>query len=117
MKQHLIAGFNFPFKAVPKGRPRVNRKTGVMYTPKETREFEDMIAQMAAISWRKEPIKDRLRLEIDFEEESFAVRIYRIEGKNHKADLDNLAKSVIDALQGIIFVNDSQIDELELRRK
>jgi len=32
---------------VPKGRPRLNKATGAIYTPRETKAYEDAIAMMA----------------------------------------------------------------------
>jgi len=41
----------------------------------------------------------------------------KIEHHIKKPDLDNLAKSVKDALQGLIYKTDSQIVELILRKR
>jgi Holliday junction resolvase RusA-like endonuclease len=42
---HFIEIF-IPGKIVPKGRPRLDRKRGRLYTPKKTRDYERYVAMM-----------------------------------------------------------------------
>lgn len=81
-----------------KARPRVNRATGRWYTPKATVAYED------AIAWHTRSL--RLRGPV-----SVSIVFYT---RRH-ADLDNLAKAVLDGMQkGGGLENDSQVRRLNL---
>lgn len=86
-----------------KKRPRVLR-SGRTYTPKETQEAEE------AIRWHLRSIGARpdsdhfLRVEIEFRNST-----------NHRRDIDNLLKLVLDAGNGFAWGDDWQIVELEVR--
>lgn len=74
-----------PGEPVPKKRPRI-LKSGHVYTPRETVEYESSIAWSAKASGRKFE-KKAMQLEVDFFCSKFRV------------DTDNLVKSVCDGLQ------------------
>jgi Holliday junction resolvase RusA-like endonuclease len=40
----------------------------------------------------------------------FSLDYWPPKGKQHKGDLDNILKAVVDALQGVVFSNDAWID-------
>lgn len=91
-----------PGDPVPKGRPRIFRGHGV--TPKRTRDAEKSLREFAAWRMRGEgldPFAGPLRVRLSFSRATA-----------RRCDLDNLAKLVLDALNGIAFVDDSQIVEL-----
>lgn len=82
---------------IPKGRPRV--VDGHAYTPQATRDYEALVRDAAAIEWAGEPMmKGPLSIHLTFHR-----------GDRRHVDYDNLAKSITDALQGIVYRNDSQI--------
>ncbi len=89
---------------VPKGRPRVNRKTGTFYTPRETQAWEKQIAYLAMAAKGK----------IEFEPVRFEAMFYT--AKKKPADWDNLAKSLCDGLNTWAFTDDSQICEAHVVR-
>lgn len=91
-----------PGDPIPKGRPRFFR--GHSVTPKRTRAAEKSLREFAV--WRMrgeglEPFAGPLRVRLSF---SRATK--------RRCDLDNLAKLVLDALNTVAFVDDSQIVEL-----
>lgn len=89
---------------VPKGRPRVVK--GHAYTPKRTRDYEKLVRDYAALEWHlQEPMDGRLAV---------TLRYYMASAR--RADLDNLCKSVLDALQGVVFANDDQVEVLHAER-
>lgn len=89
--------------ARPKARARVKGK-GV-YTPKATREWEDLVRLQAKIQYGSSLLMTgRLIVRIHFY------------GLDRRGDLDNYAKSILDALQGLIYRNDNQIDDLRVVR-
>lgn len=102
--------FAVPGKPVPKGRPRVTRRNGrpITFTPARTRDYEKRVAAYAlqaclAVEW---PLRLRARY-------SATLRFY---GARANADNDNLCKSVLDPMQGIVFVNDCQVELLIVER-
>ena len=81
---------------IPKGRPRV--MDGHTYTPQATRDYEALVREAAALEWKQKPMRGPLSLKLTF---------YR--ANRRRADLDNLMKAVVDALQGIVLFDDNQI--------
>jgi Holliday junction resolvase RusA-like endonuclease len=98
-----IAAFVVPL-AQPKERHRAGN--GRTYTPAKTAAAEKAIGLkfLEAARGHEVDAKGRYRLRI-------AVR-----GANPLSDLDNHAKTVMDALNGICWAGDNQVDELLVRR-
>jgi len=100
--------FVVPGEPRSKGRPRF-AKNGRTYTPAATREAEKEIEQ----AWRiattgptgTRMVHGRLGVEIGF------VCKHR-----RKRDLDNMVKLVLDALNGVAYVDDESIDLMTVQR-
>lgn len=95
----MMIQFVVPGKPVPKARPRVMRNAHT-FTPKRTKDYETLVQVWAlnaisGIHWLL--LQGPLGIEIDFY------------GATHSADWDNLAKAICDALNGVIYIDDSQI--------
>lgn len=88
---------------MPKGRPRFGN--GRCYTPATTRAAEDAVAWLARAAGILLDPDHELAVEL-----LFAVRDRR------RMDVDNLAKLVLDALNGIAWRDDTQIAALTIRR-
>jgi Holliday junction resolvase RusA-like endonuclease len=90
---------------VPKGRPRY--ANGHAYTPKRTREYEDLIR----MSWRHGMLEGPLFVEMFFNFPIPKRGTPLMVGQPHlkRPDLDNLVKAVLDGLQGKAFKDDSEI--------
>jgi Holliday junction resolvase RusA-like endonuclease len=84
-----------PGNPVPKGRPRV---AGHAYTPERTRQYETLVRDVVGLQWHGEPTKLAVAVTICFFRENA-----------RRADLDNLVKSVLDPIQGIVIEDDSQV--------
>jgi len=98
-----------PMRPVPKGRPRFTSK-GHVYTPKDTVEAEREIGLFVKLEMSKNGMilcegAMSMQLEFCFEGD----KPYHIKG----ADVDNLAKTVMDSCQNILYKNDSQVIRLE----
>lgn len=101
-------------RPTPKARARVT-KFGT-YTPKKTRDFEKAIAQELSIKAGKDwPAAGPVEVEVLFlfsppKSLSMKAQSERI-GNPHiqKPDLDNLVKSIKDAMNGILVNDDGQI--------
>ena len=107
--------FVVPGRPVPKGRPRVTRHG--TYTPKSTQEYEKAVRT----AWQNQSGKDfpadtplavfvYAHFEIPM---SFSKKRRRaLEGTPHtqqRGDLDNVVKSVLDALNGAAFPDDAAV--------
>lgn len=97
-----LAALVIPGAPVPKGRPRHGQ--GRTYTPEQTRDFEAKVGWLGrqAMKGRK-PSAARVSVVIDV----YGPPV---------GDADNVAKSILDGLQTIVFVSDSQVDYLLIRR-
>lgn len=113
--------FVFPGKPVPKARPRVTR-TGHAYTPKKTFDYEKYVRMWAEIYMKEnciEPIEEAVRLTVNAflpipKSWSISKKKNAEEGVLKpigRPDLDNLVKSIQDALNGVAYKDDSQIVE------
>lgn len=114
----VLITFNIPGISVPKARPRATNigNRAVMYTPTQTKQFENYVKLVAAQHAPKELLTSALEVQLDFllpRPKSLPKKIrYHIK----KPDIDNLTKSVLDALESIIYVNDAQIISLQVTK-
>lgn len=94
---------------IPKARPRVVLRPGrkaAAYTPNQTKAWERDIEWVArGVMDGDEPLAGPLAVELAF---------YR--GNEIGCDVDNLAKAVLDALNGVCYGDDAQVDEMHLYR-
>jgi Holliday junction resolvase RusA-like endonuclease len=109
---------------VPKQRPRLNRKTGTIYTPVETAQFEKEVAWQAKAAMKgNPPLEGPLSVVIGAwlpMPKSFTkpVKQAAIEGGVFpRGDVDNFAKSVMDALNGILWLDDNQVTQLTATKR
>lgn len=94
-----------PGKPVPKARARTvfhDRKV-ISYTPPKTREFEKKVRACAAHAGLKQYTGDLA-----------TVMVFHL---NSPADVDNLIKTVHDALNGIAYGDDRQIKATAAERR
>ena len=107
--------FIIPGEPVAKGRPKLSRYG--TYTPKKTKEYEEHIKQEWRKNGYKEPLTGAVMVDIVFHRSiqksgSKAVKTAKLTGKvkpTIKPDLDNYIKAVLDGLNGLAWVDDSQI--------
>lgn len=112
----------------PKQRPRVLR-SGITYTPKETLNYEEQVKQAAIQSelLPDKPTEEALKIIIwcffeipkswpkKKQEQARRGQIYPT--ARHNGDIDNLAKIVMDGLNGVAYKDDSQIVQLVINKK
>ena len=94
--------FSVPGEPVPKARPRVTSHG--TFTPASTTKAQ------AAIGWayRKAGGRGVLADAVFLVEMVFMVSLTRA-GERRKVDVDNLAKLVLDGLNGVAWVDDNQV--------
>ena len=106
----------FNFRPTSKQRPRMTR-SGRAYTPKDTKEYEDSIAQAySGVMFAEGP----LHVTLIFDNDKTEITIRSMRNKSNpsklRGDIDNYAKSVLDGLNGVAYTDDKQIVSLELRK-
>ena len=118
--------FKIPGKAQAKQRPRIGR-SGVVYTPKETLVYENYV-KMCYSDYARQfewlPYENQVKAEIDVlvavpKSDSKAKKKAKIEGAIRptvKPDCDNLAKSILDSLNGLAYQDDKQVVELIVKK-
>ena len=92
-----------PGRPVPKGRPRFGRN-GQVYTPKKTREYEELVGWYAK-QCMTEPLEGNVMLHI----KTYVKN-------NVSPDLDNIAKAIMDGLNGVAYKDDRQVMCLTVQR-
>lgn len=98
-----------------KGRPRFTRG-GHAYTPKGTRDYERAIREAYENAPRRppEPFSGPIAVCIMTYRQLPKLTPKRVlsEPDTHKPDADNIAKVVLDALNGVAWLDDAQVTSL-----
>lgn len=100
----MTLNFTFMIKPQAKERPRFSRH-GHAYTSIKTKTFENTIAYLARKQFQGNPLEGPLQIHFKFYFKSPKKSILQYP----RPDLDNLIKSVSDALNGIAYKDDAQI--------
>lgn len=103
---------------IGKGRPRFSRETGHTYTPEKTARFEERLAWAAqSVMDRRPLLEGPLRMEISafFSIPTSKPAKWKESAEKagirptKKPDIDNIVKGVADALNKVVYVDDTQI--------
>lgn len=96
----MIVAFRVDGNPIPKQGYKKNR-AGAQYVPKRQREWMKLVADHAAVAYKpRQPVKHKVQL-----------RVFFIRGDRRYVDTDNLMKPIKDAMNNIIYVDDSQVKE------
>lgn len=119
--------FEFEVEAEPKGkaRPRFVRRGNFVqtYTPKKTHDYEKLIAK--SFTDQGGTLFDYPFLEVDIEA-YFPMPKSTSKAKkselltswhNKKPDTDNVAKAILDGLNGIAWADDKQVVYLKVKKR
>jgi len=107
---------------VAKGRPRFSKR-GFAYTPEKTTNYENLVKLSYLDSDREKYFNgEQLRAEIIAyfgipKSKPKKIQEQMLSGvirHTAKKDCDNIAKGILDSLNGIAFTDDSQIVSLEI---
>jgi Holliday junction resolvase RusA-like endonuclease len=110
-----------------KGRPRFSRVGNFtkVYTDKQTLSYEAMIATFAKQAMgASEPLKTpvsvflhvRLPIPQSYSKKRKEGCLSGLEMPCKKPDIDNIAKTYLDAMNEVIFVDDTQVVELHVKK-
>lgn len=118
-----LVAFKVPGVVVAKERPRAG-KNGIFFTPSKTRNYEKLVSLYACeamLNSRKTMLSDAVRVDIIIShkipksfnkkkaQDALMLRIWP-----KKKDVDNCAKCILDGMNGIVYVSDSQVVELKI---
>ena len=119
-KPFSIYSFRIYGDPVPQGRPRVTwlaKHKGIVYDPKESKKWKKEVAHQVMLHCHrpKELLIGPLEVQMIF----YLKKPKKPKAEQHitRPDCTNLAKGVEDALEGIIYKNDSQIWKLEVTKR
>lgn len=118
-----MISFSVLGKPVGKGRPRFSTANGFprSYTPQKTVEFENLVRLMFPMDGYKMEGNITVVITAVFpipKSVSKKKRAALIDAPYpHKPDCDNICKSVLDALNGIAYDDDSQVTMVVVRKK
>ena len=119
-----MRGFNIPGKIQAKQRPRFNGKFA--YTPKETVNYENWVKACYLEKYNNEkPFEKALKVNIIafFEIPKSVSKKKKEQMLNNeiyptiKSDTDNIAKSILDSLNKIAYLDDKQVVDLRVRKQ
>lgn len=119
-----MRGFNIPGKIQAKQRPRFNGKFA--YTPKETVNYENWVKACYLEEYKNEkPFEKALKVNIIafFEIPKSTSKKKKEQMLNNeiypttKPDTDNIAKSILDSLNKIAYLDDKQVVDLRVRKQ
>lgn len=118
--------FHVDLEPVPKGRPRFSKIGGFVrsYTPKKTSDYEAQVKAIAQNAMTREPLETplaaflyfRLPIPKSYPKKRVAACLSGLERPIKKPDLDNLAKSVLDGLNGVVYLDDAQLVSLHITK-
>ena len=110
-----------------KGRPRFSRVGSFtkVYTDKQTLSYEAMIATfakqaMGVTDLLETPVRVflyvRLPVPQSYSKKRREACLSGTEKPCKKPDIDNIAKTYLDAMNGVIFVDDTQVVDLHIKK-
>ena len=125
MKSVLIVIEGLP---VAKGRPKFARRGNFVttYTPEKTREYENRVAIEARTAMRgmglmTRPVKIDIQIFLPIPTSYSKAKAQACrEGKTvptKKPDWENVAKSVCDAFNGVVWLDDSQVTDAHVSKR
>lgn len=98
-----------------KGRPRFTRR-GFAYTPKETKDYENVLRAELLKQWGRDPIEKGVPLKIECVFHIEKPKSSKREYPTVKPDGDNLLKSILDAANGVLFNDDAQVVKMVIEK-
>lgn len=118
--------FEVDGKIIGKERPRVNMYTGYVYTPNKTKDYEFWIQQCFKIKYPCfTQIEGRVSVEIiaylsipkNTSKKKTELMLLNEISPTKKPDVDNIAKSILDAMNGFVFKDDNQVSKISVEKK
>ena len=108
-----------------KARPRLDVYTGRIYTPQNTRSYEELIRQYFKIKYpRYQTLEGRVAVKIiayfkpakNTTKKNRELMLSGALTPIKKPDIDNIGKVMLDALNKIAFKDDNQVTKMEIEK-
>ena len=109
-----------------KARPRMNTYTGRAYTPTKTKNYEYLVRQIFVYKYPQyKPIEGRVTMTIiayfEIPKSTSKAKVEEmLENKispTKKPDVDNIAKSILDAMNNFVFKDDNQVSKISVEKR
>lgn len=126
----LIVGFTVDGVPVGKGRPKFARRGNFVtaYTPAKTKTYEEQVALVSRNAMKTEnkvicpsPVQLNMDIFVPIPKSWSKIKRARaLSGEEYpttKPDADNVAKGVLDALNGVVFDDDKQVVGLSISKR
>ena len=122
----MIYEFEVEGKIVGKERPRVNMYTGMVYTPNRTKDYEFLVQQSFKVQNPNFRMLDgRVSIEIiaymsipkNTSKVKMKAMIDNQISPTKKPDIDNIAKSILDAMNKFVFKDDNQVSKISVEKR
>ena len=119
----FIVTFMVEGTPVPKGRPRFARRGKFVstYSPKTTVDYETKVSEAARLAMGgSEPLETpvgayiyiTLPIPASYSKKRIQACLSGQERPTKKSDIDNFCKAIFDGMNGIVFLDDSQVVSL-----
>lgn len=123
---HREIAFEVPGPIKGKARARTTR-TGITYTPKETVQYENLVKvcfreaqEISGVTFEDEPVAAVLDVYYEIPKsttkKNCALMLLNKLLPTKKPDVDNIAKIVLDSLNGIAYRDDVQVVQLQVNK-
>ena len=123
----LVLVYSVYGEPVGKGRPRFARRGNFVstYSPQKTKTYEDEIRMMAkaamgASEALETPVTVAIYIRVgipkSFSKQKHKDALANIERPTKKPDIDNIAKCFLDAMNGIVYLDDKQVVSLHITK-
>lgn len=109
-----------------KARPRFSRRSGTVYTPSKTAEYEKEIRYsylavsggklIPAGSYAVVTVDAYFKIPKSYTKKKRLACEHNINRPDKKPDIDNILKVVLDALNGVAYEDDKQVVEVRCRK-
>ena len=124
----LLLVYSVYGEPVGKGRPRFARRGNFVstYSPQKTKTYEDEIrlmakAAMGASEALETPVTVAIYIRVgipkSFSKQKRKDALANIERPTKKPDIDNIAKCFLDAMNGIVYLDDKQVVSLHITKE
>ena len=124
----LVLVYSVYGEPVGKGRPRFARRGNFVstYSPQKTKTYEDEIrlmakAAMGASEALETPVTVAIYIRVgipkSFSKQKHKDALANIERPTKKPDIDNIAKCFLDAMNGIVYLDDKQVVSLHITKE
>lgn len=121
----MIYALEIKERAIGKERPAFNSKNKKAYTPEKTKMFEELLKWSFIKKYKIPEIPSvrpiKAEIQVEYKPSKTASKQMFFYTKNNpyvnRPDVDNIAKIILDAFNGVVYQDDSQITDLHITKQ